>query len=74
VATLRTSILVEIQLFSEDETSYDCSPVKNTERLLRFLGELFMKCRTAWRVRKVLKDVGNMNSNIVAKRRVINDM
>jgi hypothetical protein len=33
-----------------------------------------MKWRTAWKVRKLLKDVGNMKSNIVAQRRVISDM
>jgi hypothetical protein len=49
-------------------------PLKNMERLLRFLGDLFMKWRISWPVSKVLKDVGNVNSNIVSKRRVISDM
>jgi len=74
VANLRTSISVETQLFSEDEVSYCCRPVRNVERLLRFFIVVLMKYGTAWRVRKVLKDVGNMHSNILTKRRGISDM
>jgi hypothetical protein len=47
--------LVETQLFSEDEVSYGFSPVKNIERLLRFLGDFFYEMENIMEGKKRFK-------------------